>query len=350
MKVLILYTELADYTVACIATFRKKYPRAKVLVFHYPVNPEAPFAFSDISSDAFICVNDIKTFAEMKRIVQSFNPDVVICSGWTNKWYLRICLLRRGSSVNVLTLDNHWRGDLKQYLFALISPVSLRQLMARIWVPGKPQVQYARELGFKSRDIVTGFYSCDTAKFDAYFLRFQQKKKERFPHRFICVARYIPEKGYDTLWASFIEWKKRSPNDWELWCVGTGAMFERRVEHEHIKHLGFIQKDQWEEIIRETGVFVLASRYEPWGVAVHEFAGAGYPLVLSNKVGAAAEFCGITNGSVFDPEDAEDLIHQFERISLLTDDELCAMGSESNRLAKKITPEKWAATIASLQT
>ena len=34
--------------------------------------------------------------------------------------------------------------------------------------------------------------------------------------------------------------------------------------------------------------FVLPSTFEPWGVAVHEFAAAGYPLILSDAVGALA--------------------------------------------------------------
>jgi glycosyltransferase involved in cell wall biosynthesis len=36
-------------------------------------------------------------------------------------------------------------------------------------------------------------------------------------------------------------------------------------------------------------VFALLSEHEPWGVVVNEAAACGLPLVLSNRVGAAAD-------------------------------------------------------------
>ena len=39
----------------------------------------------------------------------------------------------------------------------------------------------------------------------------------------------------------------------------------------------------------DADVFALLSRHEPWGVAVNEAAASGLPLLLSDRVGAAAD-------------------------------------------------------------
>lgn len=43
-------------------------------------------------------------------------------------------------------------------------------------------------------------------------------------------------------------------------------------------------------LMKQCGVFILPSRIEPWGVVVHEFSAAGFPLLLSDQVGSAESF------------------------------------------------------------
>jgi glycosyltransferase involved in cell wall biosynthesis len=48
----------------------------------------------------------------------------------------------------------------------------------------------------------------------------------------------------------------------------------------------------WERIVERyvpADVFALVSLHEPWGVVVNEAAACGLPLLLSNRVGAAAD-------------------------------------------------------------
>ena len=44
-NILILYTELAGYTINCLSNFVLKYPEYNVHVVRWPVNKEAPFQF-----------------------------------------------------------------------------------------------------------------------------------------------------------------------------------------------------------------------------------------------------------------------------------------------------------------
>jgi glycosyltransferase involved in cell wall biosynthesis len=348
-RILFLYTELADYTIACLKALKAGGEDTRILVIHYPVNAEAPFVFDFEGIGVFRSINEFESCEKLKSFVQSFKPETIVCSGWVNKWYVRVCASYRNKALCIITMDNHWNGSFRQHAMRLIFRLYLKKVYQKIWVPGKPQVSYAKKLGFSEADIVTGFYCCDVNFFDGRYKRSQDKKRRVFPHRFICAARYIPSKGYYQLWDAFIEWKRRYNNDWELWCAGVGEDFSKRVDHEAIRHLGFVQKEDWEKIIENTGIFILASTFEPWGVAVHEFAASGYPLLLSKHVGAAPAFLTQSNGFLFDPLDKEALISKFQLVSELKAEDFNRMAQASNALALTVTPEKWASALLNMR-
>lgn len=347
-RLLFLFSELADYSVACFDALKRTYPNIEILVIHYPVHSEAPFTFSFDSSIKYSCILGYSDYNALKRRLEDYSPDKIVCAGWMNKWYVRYCMFKRRSVVSIITMDNIWTGSLKQRLFSTFSFLLIRRIFHFIWVPGERQVHYARRLGYTDGRILKSLYSCDTHKFREISKQYEIEKRRRFPHRFVCVARYVPQKGYQLLWEAFIEWKRNNENDWELWCAGTGEGFEKRTFHPQIKHLGFVEKDRWKLILSETGVFVLPSIHEPWGVVVHEFAAAQYPLLVSNNVGSTEAFLSAENGFKFDPENKKQLIRQFNNISKMTDAQLFDMGQKSERLAMQITPELWARTLMSV--
>lgn len=345
MTILFLYTELADYTIACLKKLKEHHPEIQIVVVHYPVNPEAPFNFNFQEIGDFRCIADFKSFSELKLLVNSLSPQKIVVSGWANKWYLRLCLLMRTCSNNILAMDNHWKASVKQRIFALLASFVLPSIFKKIWIPGRPQLMYAQKLGFRQNDIIQGFYSCDTDFYMKLGVNAYVPKSEKFPRRLLCVARYIPVKNYSLLWNAFIEWKDQTNNDWELWCAGIGSDFDKRIKHPSIHHLGFVQKEGWEEIIQQTGVFILPSSSEPWGVVVHEFAASGYPMILSNKIGAATAFLNFQNGWKFEPDDKKGLMDIFNELEKLDDATLIKMGMESIKLAKKITPGLWSDSL-----
>ncbi len=346
MQILFLYTELAEYTLACFKSLKVHHPNVQLTVVHYPINPEAPFNFDFEGIGIFKSIKEFNDYSSLKNFVEKTQPCLVVSSGWANKWYVKICrIFSSENCVTVLTMDNHWNGSLKQKLLSIISPLTLKKAFQKIWVPGKPQGQYAKRLGFADADIATGFYCCDTEKFRAYFEKYKEDKKRDFPKRFLCVARYVSWKGYEELWDAFIELQNEFPNDWELWCAGTGEEYDKRRIHSKIKHLGFVQKNEWDNIIQQTGVFVLASHEEPWGVAVHEFAVAGYPLILSDKIGAATKFLGDSNGFVFPSGNKEQIKAALKKIVELDNEALNGMATKSQKLAMTHTPVEWAAVL-----
>ena len=47
----------------------------------------------------------------LKKLVYSINPDVIICSGWIDKDYLKITKTYFKKIPTIMTCDTHWRGD-----------------------------------------------------------------------------------------------------------------------------------------------------------------------------------------------------------------------------------------------
>jgi glycosyltransferase involved in cell wall biosynthesis len=341
-KVLLLYTELAAYTIACINAVTQK--EFEVHLVRWPVNKEAPFEFALNDSVKLYERGDFST-NKLLELTDLINPDVLLVSGWIDKGYLHIVRKRRKSLNIVLILDNPWKGNLKQRLAALAARITITTYFSYCWVPGESQFRFAKALGFKKEKIKKGVYSADLDLFNSLYKNTAPQKQQDFPHRFLYVGRYVDFKGINELFVAFIEFRKSHP-DWELWCAGTGELYAERVEAEGIRHFGFLQPEQLNHIIAQTGIFVLPSRKEPWGVVVHEYAAAGFPLICSNRVGAAEAFLVEgENGYYHQPGSSDEIRVAMEKMASKTNEELLTMAHKSHELAQKISPETWAETV-----
>lgn len=341
-KIVFLYTELAGYFLSCVKELAKR-KDVEVYIVRWPVNKEAPFNFDFGNSVQVFNRNDYTTVA-LLELVDSISPSLIYSSGWIDKGYLKICKQYRNKIPVIVGFDNHWHGNVKQHIASLVSFKKIHPYFNHCWVPGKPQYEYALRLGFKPQQILTGFYVADYKLFHGFYEKYFQHKKENFPKRFIYVGRYYDFKGIQELWDAFISLDKKSPTDWELWCLGTGDI--EPVIHPKIKHFGFVQPHELEQFVSQTGVFVLPSRFEPWGVVVHEFAAAGFPLLCSKAVGANSAFLedGI-NGYVFEINNASSIEKMMQKIINNSQEELLEMCKISASKAAGITPEKWVESL-----
>lgn len=342
--ILFLYTELAAYTIACLQKLSEQ--GVEVHLVRYPVNQEAPFAFENSNAIHFY---ERKEFTKkgLEELVEKLQPKLICCSGWIDKDYVSVCKKYSKKLTTVLAFDNRWRGTLKQFIASIAGKLTISKYFKYAWVPGEQQVAYAIKLGFNRDRIITGFYSCDQKYFNSIFERNKKVKEDQFPHKFIFVGRYYDFKGISELWEAFVELKAETKTDWELWCLGKGDI--KPVEHPAIKHFGFVQPGDMEKFMRETGVFILPSRFEPWGVALHEFAAAGFPLLCSDEVGAGGVFLKENeNGFSFHANDKNDIKSKLKQIISLSDHELNKMGEKSNEYSKRITTETWANSILNI--
>jgi len=340
MTFLFLYTEIAEYVLACCNELTK---HGDVHIVRWPVNKEAPFQFQTNEKIKLYPKTDYNQ-EQLTQLVKSINPDVIVCSGWIDKDYLKITKAYFKKIPTVMTCDTHWNGSFKQRLATVISRITLLNIFSHAWVPGQIQKQYVLNLGFKESNIQTGFYSCDLDYFESVYQSQKAQKQEFFPKRFLYVGRYYEFKGIKELWQAFIELQNEQPYDWELWCLGVGDI--QPINHPKIKHFGFVQPKDLANYTSQTGVFILPSRFEPWGVVVHEFAASGFPLLLSNKVGAKEQFLQEgKNGFVFKSESVNDIKQALKKIMNTKESDLIAMSDYSNTLSKSISPKLWVESL-----
>lgn len=348
MKILLLYMELADYTVTCLKALKKKYPEVEIHTVAYPINEEAPFNF-DFSEIGQLYNRDKFDHEKIQLFSDKLKPDLIICSGWTDRSYLKVIRTWSKKATTVLCMDNKWHGTLKQRIACFGAKLYLPRIFNFIWVPYHNHAKFAQKMGFRKDRIKLGFYSTDTEFYDEIYQSEKERKKVSFPKVLICVARYIPAKNLQLLWQAFIEAQAKSNQDWQLWNLGQGELFNEKVDHPKIKHHGFVQPEEMKQIIKNAGVFILSSLSEPWGVVVHQFAAAGFPLVLSQNVGAHEAFLKQSeNGFLFNPEKKEELVDTLVKLMNLDNESLNEMGAISNKNAQIINPNLWVETAINL--
>lgn len=342
MKILVLYEELAWYFINCLNVLAAEY-KPEILVFCRASNSVAPFEFNNIHPSISIVDRSRLTEQELESKAAAFSPDSVFLAGWSYKPYLNIVKNSKARRV-IIGFDNHWTGSLRQRLGVLYFRLSLKKYIDKAFVPGQPQTAFAEKLGFSGDQIVRGAYCCDVDAFDKLYISEKEKKRKAFPKRFLFVGRYAPEKGVELLWDAFMRLQNESSSEWELWCFGKGAIKGR--EHPSIRHFGFRQPAEILKLTADCGVFVLPSLFEPWGVVVHEYAVAGFPLICSDKVGAAERFLkNGANGFSVRAGDVNDLADKLKLFMKMSDEKLNLMSEKSHELGVQLRPEHWAGNL-----
>ena len=332
-----LYTELAPYITRCMEALARE--GVQVDVIAYPVNKEAPFEFEDSKSLVKYYNRDELSLLQIRQLLAEKEPHAIICSGWIDKEYLQALKLYPGNAKKIIALDNKYEKGVKAKLSRLRAKALFEPFFDYAWVPGPPQKEFAQSIGFKDENIWEKFYTADYHHFSELDCNDERNK---FPKRFVYVGRYVDFKGINELFSAFTEVANKG---WELFCAGTGDLFDQRPKHPKIHHLGFVQATELDNFVKEGGVFVLPSWKEPWGVVIHEFASAGFPIICSKEVGANSVFLDHKkNGFTFQAKNKDSLIKALEEVISSPDSDLFRMGAMSKKMAASYTIDNWVKT------
>lgn len=305
---------------------------AEILVVHHAHDKLAPFNYQRQGPKLQLVDREGLSVGDLHQLASAFAPTITYVAGWIDNQYLAITSRLKKEGIDVIAgIDTPWRADFRQRISTVMSFWFIHRFFTHAWIAGPRQREYARRLGFPDNKTIDGLYSGDVGSFAC----------EPAPtKRFVFVGRLVKEKGLETFYAATKRILQRHP-DWQSHIVGLGPMQPPPSVPGVFSH-GFIEPNDLAEFASEGGVFVLPSLYEPWGVVVHEFAAAGFPLILSSAVGAGDRFLvDGENGFLVRPGDVEHLAECLTNMTGLTDAERCRMGSKSVELAKTITPESW---------
>ncbi|MCX7049963.1 MAG: glycosyltransferase family 4 protein [Candidatus Sumerlaeota bacterium] len=338
LKVAMCWAGFSGYLVACWKELAKA-PSIELRVFAYTSQrPYHPDIVSGLDC-TFLKTGEPNGLADM---ILQFDPDIIVIGGWAypemNGLPFHQKLVARKF---VLGMDTPWRGDWRQKM----ARWKIGRLMDRVdavIVAGERSWQYARHLGVAEAKIYRGFYGIDYAAFEpAYSLR--QALEGGWPRSFLYIGRYIDEKGIDVLLESYKFYRSMVRNPWPLNCCGTGPWMERITQAEGVLDLGFVQPASLRTVFANQGVFVLTSRYEPWGIVIAEAAAAGLPIICTEACGASIEivrsmYTGITVGTGDARRFARAMLWMHENHARLPE-----MGRRAQTFAAAYSAEAWTA-------
>lgn len=346
IRIVVLWTRLSGYFTYCLRMLKERHD-VELFVAHWPSRPNAPFDHREFSwIDALELKTGSLSARKISEQIEGFHPHILLVSGWMDKDYLRIARKeKKAGTLVVAGLDNQWRNTIRQQLASFAASINFQRTFTCIWVPGERAAQFGRKLGFTGSRLWRGLYSCDRALFAQSFhsCLSEARDTQQWPRSFLFTGRYVERKGIEELVTAYREYQESAADPWELWCVGDGPLKAMLQDTTGIVDFGFAQPSELQKIYRRAGVFVLPSRFEAWGVVIHEATSAGLPILCSDECGSSVELVQDGyNGYIFDARDRDELRKRLAQFSEKRTDELVAMSQRSYELSKRYTPERWA--------
>ncbi|MBI2378466.1 MAG: glycosyltransferase family 4 protein [Deltaproteobacteria bacterium] len=325
---------------ACLRALRDRHD-VELLVYRWESSSAAPFDVRELGLGDAVRNKTNVSRRELFRALDSFSPDGMIVSGWVDGDYVWAARRARLRGVPVVAgSDAQWNGSVRQWAAVAASPIVLRSAFDVLWVSGERQRAYARKLGFHGSRCWIGNYACD-------WDRFARPDRKDAPRSFLFVGRYVEAKGIDLLVEAYRRYRSRVVDPWNLRCAGTGPLAHLLAGEQGVEDLGFTQPGKLPDLYSSSGVFVLPSRWEPWGVVLQEAAASSMALVASEASGAAVHLVQPGySGLTFEAGSADDLAECLERMHGLSDQARSALGARAFDLSKQWTPARWADTLA----
>ncbi len=349
LRIIILWTELSGYFNACLQALVKNHP-IELSVFRVAragvtAHPYKDELFSWLPRLQTLPDGSNRQLETVQKEIADFSPDIAIVSGWSVPVYRKIAKQLRKKGIFVISgLDNPWRGTKKQHLGVLASRFYVQPLFDAMWVPGERAGVFARKLGFTGSNLLYGLYSSNRPALApvAQWRLAQSSTSQGWPPRFLFVGRYAEIKGLPELITAYQRYRQETDAPWELWCAGSGPLEHLLEGVPGVKNLGFVQPDRYDEVLKQTGVFVLPSRHDPWPLVIHETTSAGMPILCTRQCGSSVELVQEGhNGYRFEAGDTDSLVKLMHFISGKETD-LRLMGERSFRMSERYSPEWWA--------
>jgi len=209
-------------------------------------------------------------------------------------------------------------------------------------------IAYARRIGFPSDRIAQGLYTCDTGLFRPVGqTRHQVDSSADWPKVFLFLGQFIERKGLDLLIEAYRRYRQTTPDPWELWCAGSGPLETLLGRVPGVRRLPFQPPAACAKLMGKAGALILPSRWDHWGVVIHEAACAGLPIIASRGCGAIYDLVEEeVNGYMFRVGDIAALTN---RMSLVSDQGRGRqMGACSMQLSLRFDPARFARTVREL--
>jgi glycosyltransferase involved in cell wall biosynthesis len=249
-----------------------------------------------------LLAHDYVVSPDVRSTLRDLEPDVVVVSGWsTFACQASLLWCRRREVPYVLHVESHDAGPRAGWRRAIKGAVVPRIVRGAAWVLVAGTLARESMLERGAHPERMGLFAV-TVDVPALARQAEELRRRREELRaglgvtvddvvVLSAARLAPEKGLDTLVRAVA-----ATEDERLLVlvVGEGNERERLLALARAEGVRLLLPGSrpWEEMVEAyvvADVFALLSEREPWGVVVNEAAACSLPLVLSDRVGAAAD-------------------------------------------------------------
>lgn len=288
-RVLFIWSRLPGYAVSSLKELKNTLS-GDVMVCSYgqvpPYIKKSDLEYLKVNESLTFSIPWYKRLKILYQIISDFQPDYFIVSGWQYPLLLLFSVvLRLAGKKTVSMIDTPYKSNDRAQKFKIkFGSIVLRSCFSSVWVAGKLSRKLMEMSGFQSARIVDNLYCADSKTY-----RWNENKE--IGDYFLYVGRLATEKNIDKMLDSFLEYRKVHSGCMKMIVVGAGNQeLERYQNNAAIEFLGALGSDKISTLMQNARAFVLLSKYEPWGVVVHEAVLCGLPLILSSEVGAHHDF------------------------------------------------------------
>lgn len=331
MRISILSSSLASYSVAFFRALSHREACTLQLV-HKPASASAPYGTFDLSFCKQVIERGSRDPATISNEVRDFAPDCILMTSWNFPDYMRIARREKRDGAYVVSMmDNQWNGTAKQVVGIIAAPLFLRPAISTFLVAGDRQAQFARRLGYDN--VMYGLYSADTELFIGGGPVSSRARE------FLFVGRLSDEKGIRPLLEAYQKYRGSSERPWGLTIAGVGSLASAAERISGVTCCGFVPPNDLPSLMHRTRCLILPSRWEPWGVVIHEAVSAGLPVIATAVCGATTAFVrdGV-NGSIVGQGSAA-LAKAMIALSTRSQMELDSMSEYSRLLGRLWSPK-----------
>lgn len=345
LRVVFCWAEVAGYMPPCWRALAAR-PGVRIHILHprqlsdRATNPfdVAPM-MAGLSHEMFDSTRpDVEQW--LSDAVARHQPDVIVISGWVFWPYMSLLQAPEHAQARfIIAMDTPWQGALRQRIGRWRLGSVFDRIDAVITASSK-SAEYARRLGAPVDRIHKGLYGFDGRPLLEVAAG---RRASAWPRRFLFVGRYVDQKDLPTLVAAYQEYRRQARNPWELTCCGSGPEGSVLQGIEGLTDIGFKQPHEMADVFASHGAFVIASKFEPWGVVLAEAAASGLPLVCTNACGGADDLLrDCYNGLIVGAGDAAALARAMRWIDE-HEAQLGEFGERGRQLAQPFAAEHWAA-------
>jgi len=276
--------------------------------------------------------------------ISQFGPDAILVYGWSYSSHLKtvryfkgkIPVWFRGDS----TLLNEQSG-FKKSARRLFLKLVYRYIDKALYV-GSANKAYFKKHGLNERQLIFAPHSTDNQRFGADYSKESIRLRDQLGLNnesilILYAGKFDHVKDPFLLLSAFANLNSQNIH---LLFVGNGILetdLKNKVKSERLERMHFMDFQNQSNLpafYQACDLFCLPSKSETWGLVINEVMAAGKAVLVSDKVGCAADLVkNDINGYIFKSGDLNDLSEKLEK--LCSDKtRLSTMGEKSKTIIK----------------